>query len=388
MPQNIFALPKVQSGERAEAEAPRYHNLPLQPTPFIGRDAEVEAACDILRHPDVRLLTLVGPPGIGKTRLSIEVAANLIPDFADGVYFVSLAPISDPVLVASAIALTLRVKESQDQSLRETLQRFLSDRQILLVLDNFEQVVDAAPLLAELLEACPHLKVLATSREVLHLYGEYDYPVPPLSLPDLNRFPDLEALSRYEAVELFLQRAQAVSPDFELTDRNAHTVAEICQRLDGLPLAIELAAARILVLTPEELLERLKSRLKLLTGGARNLPERQRTLQAAIDWSYNLLDAGEQALFRRLGVFVGECTLKAIEEVCSSIETEELGIDTLNGVTSLLGKSLLRREEGIGGDSRFYMLETIREYATEKLQEGGEFDPTSDRHCDYFLQFA
>jgi predicted ATPase/ATP/maltotriose-dependent transcriptional regulator MalT len=276
------------------------------------------------------------------------------------------------------------VKEAPDQPLAESLADYLRSRQVLLLLDNFEQVIGAAAEVAGLLARCPELNVLVTSREQLRVYGEHDYPVPPLSLPDLNTLFDIEALSQYEAVELFVQRAQAVSPDFHLTERNAHTVAEICLRLDGLPLAIELAAARILVLQPEELLARLNNRLKVLTGGARNVPERQRTLRATIDWSYNLLDSAEQALFRRLGVFVGGCSLEAIEQVCGS----EHGMDSLDGVTSLVSKSLLQRQEGPSGEPRFVMLETIREYAREKLEEGGELDSTGDRHLDYFLQVA
>jgi len=367
------------------------HNLPTSPTSLIGRKQELVTVAEMLRQPDVRLLTLIGPPGIGKTRLGMQVASNLLDDFSDGVYFVPLAPISDPDLVIPSIAQAVGIKEVSGQPLLQSLQEYLRDKSSLLLVDNFEQVPSAAPLLADLLSTCLALKVVVTSRELLHLYGEYDYPVPSLPSPsvdDSNRLRDLEAFSQYEAIKLFLQRAQAVSPDFRLSDHNAYAIADICQRLDGLPLAIELAAARILVLSPEELLARLKSSLKVLTGGALNLPERQRTLQAAIDWSYNLLSSDEQALFRRLGVFAGGCTLNAIERVCSSGPE----LDTLDGVTSLVGKSLLQRQESVAGamvdEPRFVMLETIRAYATWKLEESGELDSIRDRHFHYFLQLA
>ena len=256
---SLLAFPKQPSGR---AEPPSFgslsYTLPAQPTPLIGREREVAEVWQMLRRPDVRLLTLVGPPGIGKTRLGIEISSKLAEDFADGAYFVPLAPITEPGLVLSAIAQTLAVKEAPGQLLSESLVSYLRNRQILLLLDNFEQVIGAAAEVAELLPHCPNLKVLVTSRELLQIYGEHDYPVPSLALPDPSRLPDLEALSHYEAVELFVQRAQAVQPGFQLTDRNAPSVAEVCLRLDGLPLAIELAAARILVLQPEEILGRLK----------------------------------------------------------------------------------------------------------------------------------
>ena len=388
---SMVASPK----HRAEAVEPRSfgHNLTAFPTPLVGREQEIANVVRMLRRPDVRLLTLVGPPGVGKTRLGVEAAANLVNDpssagsgqaFPDGVCLVPLAPIDEPDLVLPAITQALQLRGTADQSLLDALKSYLQDKQILLLLDNFEQVVAAGSQLADLLARCPGVKALVTSRELLRIYGEHDYPVPPLSLPDLAKLPHLETLSEYEAVALFLQRAQAVSPGFRLTERNARTVAEICLRLDGLPLAIELAAARVLALPPEELLARLKNRLRLLTGGARNLPPRQQTLRATIDWSYNLLDPREQALFRRLGVFVGGCALQAIEQVCSI----GLDLDSLDGVTSLLGKSLLQRQDGVSGEARFMMLETIREYARDKLEEAGELDSIGDRHCDFFLQFA
>jgi predicted ATPase/DNA-binding NarL/FixJ family response regulator len=382
----LVAFPQQPSNQLIETPTPN-HNLPASPTPLVGREEELASVVQMLRRPDVRLLTLIGPPGIGKTRLSIQAASTLLDTFPHGLFFVPLAPITDPDLVIPTIAQVVGAKEVSGQPLLKTLQAYLKDKGALLLLDNFEQVLEAGPLLAELLAACLALKVLVTSRELLHLYGEHGYPVPPLPVPSLRdsgKPPDLEALSRYEAVVLFVQRAQSVNPNFQLTDHNASPVAEICLRLDGLPLAIELAAARSLVLPPEELLGRLDSRFKLLTGGARNLPERQRTLQAAIDWSYNLLEPEEQALFRTLGVFVGGSTLQAIDAVCGS----EHGIDTLDGVASLVGKSLLQRQEGIAGEPRFAMLETIREYAKNKLVEGGQDVSTHGRHADYFTRFV
>lgn len=394
MPQprpSLVAFPK----QRAEPVEPRSfsHNLPIVPTPLIGREQEIAIVVEMLCRPDVRLLTLLGPPGIGKTRVGLQVAANLLENtsvagsgqaFPDGVCFVPLAPISEPDLVIPAIILALQLREASEGPLLERLKNYLQSKQMLLFLDNFEQVAAAAPLLADLLSGCPGVTALVTSRELLHTYGEHHYLLPPLSLPDLTTLPNIEALSKYEAVALFLQRAQAINPDFRLMAQNARTVAGICLRLDGLPLAIELAAARILVLPPEELLARLTNRLRLLTGGARNLPARQRTLRATIDWSFNLLDSDEQTLFRRLSVFVGGGTLQAIEQVCSL----GLELDTLDGVTSLLGKSLLQRQEGVDGEPRFMMMETIREYAGEKLEESGELDSTCARHCDFFLRFA
>lgn len=363
------------------------------------------AACELLLRPHVRLLTLIGPPGIGKTRLSIEVATNLLSSFAHGVYFVPLATITDPALVVPTIAQELGVKETANQSLAASLYSYLTDKQLLLVLDNFEQLVKAATEVAQLLAHAPQLKLLITSREPLHIYGEHSFPVPPLSLPDPGKPSDLQTLCEYEAIALFVQRAQAARPTFHLTEQNAQAVAEICIKLDGLPLAIELAAARILVLSAEELLTHLKSSFNLLRGGARDLPERQQSLHAAIEWSYNLLDPNEQVLFRRLGVFVGGCTLEAIETVCNQADGihasgrsyEKLplsdhrpptlmALDTLDSIASLVGKSLLQRQETALGQSRFTMLEMVREYAMEKLEESGEVGLLQRLHALYFLK--
>jgi predicted ATPase len=302
-------------------------------------------------------------------------------EFDDGAFFVSLATITDPELVSSTIAGSLGLRENAGQSLTETIEGYLHHKHLLLILDNFEQVLEGAPLVGELLGTCPELKVLATSRIPLRLYGEQEYPVPPLDLPDLARLPPLERLAQYEAVRLFVERAKAVKPDFEVTNDNASAVAEICVHLDGLPLAIELAAARTKLLPPQALLSRLGNRLKLLKGGATNLPARQRTLRATIDWSYELLDEDEKTLFGRLSVFAGGSTLEAIEEICDP----QGELEALEVVGSLLEKSLLRREERADGESRFVMLETIQEYAREKLEESGEAEETRRRHAEHYL---
>jgi predicted ATPase/class 3 adenylate cyclase len=364
----------------------RPNNLPRQATPLIGREMEIEDVCAMVRRSDVTLVTLAGPGGTGKTRLGLQVAADLLEEFADGVWFVELAALTDAGLVLSNIAQALGVKEAAGKSLVDTLRAYLAEKELLLVLDNFEQVLGASEAVAALIKSAPGVKVLVTSRVKLNFYGEHEYGVPPLSLPDIKQLPPLEQLSRYDAVRLFIERAQAARADFEMNRDNAPAIAEICVRLDGLPLAIELAAARVKMLTPVALLARLSSRLKLLTGGARDLSSRQQTLRGAIDWSYDLLSDEERQLFRRLAVFQGGWTLDAVEQVCNH-DVQGL-LDVIDGVQSLLDKSLVQQREGANREPRFWMLETIHEYAREKLGESGEGAALRREHALYFMRLA
>ncbi|HKP51025.1 MAG TPA: tetratricopeptide repeat protein [Chloroflexia bacterium] len=364
------------------------NNLPGQPTPFIGRVRELDTVSALLRREDVRLVTLTGPGGTGKTRMSLQLASELLCDFPDGVYFVALAPISDPALVASTVAQALGLLEVKDAALVETIKGRLKDKKMLLLLDNFEQVLEAAPLVSWIMSGAPGVKVLVTSREKLHLRGEHEFAVPMMALPDAQHLPPLHDLTQYEAVRLFIDRAVATQRDFEVNNENAPAVAEICARLDGLPLAIELAAARIKMLTPQSMLARLQSRLKLLTGGERDLPVRQQTLRNTINWSHDLMDGDERILFRRLSVFSGSRSLDAMEAICSGGEGPGLEKDVLDVVESLADKSLLRRVADQGKDPRFYMLETIHEYAWERLVESGEAEAFQQRHAEYFLALA
>ena len=364
-------------------------NLPVSRTGFVGREKEVAAAKELLSRQDVRLVTVTGPGGIGKTRFAVEVASGLIEQYPGGIHFVPLSALSDSGLVASMILQTLGVREAGGQSPLEILKASLQDSlraAMLLLLDNFEHVVAAAPAVSELLAAGPNLRILVTSRAALHVYGEHEFPVPPLALPDSRSTRSLEGLAGSPAVVLFVQRAVAAKPDFELNQENASAVAEICGRLDGLPLAIELAAARTKVLSPASLLTRLASRLQLLTGGARDLPQRQQTLRAAMDWSYDLLNAAEQKLFQRLSVFVGGCDLEGVEAVCNT--NSDLNLDLLDGMASMVDKSLVQQVERVQGESRFVMLETIREYALEKLAASGEESLTKQAHAAYCLVLA
>ncbi len=366
----------------------RPNNFPAQLTSLIGREKEVVAIQNLLEREDVRLVTMTGPGGTGKTRLGLQVVAELSELFPDGMYFVNMAPISDPDLVVPTIAQALDLKETGDQPLLNLLKGYLQNKHILLLLDNFEQVVSAALQVTDILSACPNLKVLVTSRMTLHIRGEQEFPVPPLTVPNPKRLPDLVALSQYEAVALFIQRAQAVRPDFQVTHVNAASVAGICIRLDGLPLAIELAAARIKVLPPQALLARLGQRLAVLTSGAQDVPEHQKTLRNTIEWSYQLLDAQEQLLFQQISAFVGGCTFQALEAVCIELDTDSTAGQVLDGVASLIDKSLLQQVEQEEEEPRLVMLETIREYGLECLATTGEAGVIRRAHAAYYLQLA
>jgi predicted ATPase/DNA-binding XRE family transcriptional regulator len=408
----------------APAFKPPVAALPVPATPMIGREREVAAVTDMLRQRHIRLVTLTGPGGIGKTRLALQVAmhqvdahndsamlrasnaAGLVPfasqlnpgtsgesRFPDGVWFVNLAPISAPDLVAATIARALELREIDELPFQEVLKRSLREKKLLLLLDNFEQVVEAAPLIGELVMSAPGLSVLVTSRMPLHLAGEYEFAVPPLGLPpprepanDPAAQPqDRFEIEQYEAVRLFAERARAAKADFTLADEDADAVAEICRRLDGLPLAIRLAAARVKLFSPRALLSRLDERLALLTGGPRDMPARQQTIRDTIDWSYQLLDENEKTIFARLAVFVGGCTIEAAE---ATVPTSQGSLSIVDGLASLVDKSMIRQVNGLGGEPRFVMLETIREYALERLELSGEAETIRRRHAEYFLELA
>ena len=360
--------------------------MPAFLTPFVGRQQEVAAICALLSRPEAHLLTLWGTGGIGKTRLAIEATCMMRTSFADGVCFVGLAPIRDPDLVMPTIARALSIQKTAERSLIEQMQAKLREKHLLLVLDNLEQVVTSSLLVEELLLVCPYVKVLVTSRAVLRLQAERLFLVPPLTLPDLNELPEYEVLVRYAAIALFQQHAQAVTPTFRITPANVQVIAEICVRLDGLPLAIELAAARIRLLSAQALLSRLMSRLQVLTGGARTLPTRQQTLRNTLQWSYDLLDAQEQQLFRRLSIFVGGCELLAVEALCRWVGDQST--DVLNVIASLLDKSLILQDEQAGDEPRFMMLETMREFGLEALAASGEMETIRQAHAAYYLGLA
>jgi predicted ATPase/DNA-binding XRE family transcriptional regulator len=366
-------------------------NVPRPATTLVGREREIEDVRALLARAEVRLLTLTGAPGVGKTRLALEVASVLHGALVDGVFLVELAPLSEPGLVLAAVAHALHVGISGGQPLGERLGRYLHMRQILLVLDNFEHVLAAAPLLTQLLAAAPHLKLLVTSRVALEISGEHRFTVLPLAVPPAAEYRRLalaaaEAQARYAVVGLFVRQARAVAPTFALTDANVVAVSEICRRLDGLPLAIELAAARAGLFTPQELLARLDDRFALLVSRARDLPERHLTLAHAIDWSYDLLAPAEQLLFRRLGVFVGGCTVEAAQQVCNG--DSAVGQDVVDGVAALLNSSLLQHHMGYDGRSRFGMLETVREYAQAQLVASSAAETMRRQHAAYYLALA
>lgn len=360
--------------------------LPEPHTPLIGREPFVAAVCATLQRAGVRLVTLTGPPGVGKTRVALQVAHDLHPTIRDGALFISLASIHDPDLVLASIAQALDLPEAAHQSYLTQLTAALYARECFLVLDNFEQVVAGAPALSALLEAVPGLKVLITSRAPLHISGEYLLPLPPLALPDLHNLPPLGALAQVPAVALFVQRAQAAVPDFALTEMNAADVAAICQRLDGLPLALELAAARSTLFAPQALLARLQNPLTVLTVGARNLPRHQQTLRSTIAWSYDLLSSGEQMLFGQLGIFVSGFTFDAVTEICRDVG--DGSFDVLDGLACLVDHSLVQPELHSAGERRFRLLETIRDYAQEQLVARSEVDLLRERHARYYVRLA
>ncbi|MCC2628428.1 MAG: transcriptional regulator, family [Thermomicrobiales bacterium] len=399
----VAARPPLDLTPRAASSGRSSNHLPLPLTSFVGREREAGAVHDLLSRDDTRLVTLTGPGGVGKTRLALRVTAEVAYAYSDGIFAVDLAPISDPDSVCAAIARVLDVSDEGRPTL-PSLIAALGEKRLMLLLDNFEHLLTAAPIVTEVLRACPHLKVLATSRAALRLSGEQEFPVPALPVPDPTDLPGVEKLIDYAAVRLFVDRAARVRPDFALTDDNAVAVAAICALLDGLPLAVELAAARVRTLRPQMLLERLQAanlpNLDLLTTGARDVPVRQQTLRDTIAWSHGLLDEQERTLFRRLAVFAGGCTLEAAETICNpprepsrvNAAFEPGGhvseINVFQALLALVDKSLLDQADGLDGASRFRMLETIRAFASEQLVASGEVSMVQREHATYYLSLV
>jgi predicted ATPase len=372
----------------ARSPAPRPSNLPIQRTPFIGRVSEAAALRELLLRSEVRMVTLTGPGGIGKTRLALHAASEAADGLAGGTHFVPLGSITDTALVVPAVAQAIGVRPSANQPIQDALTDHLRslEQPVLLLLDNFEHLLAAGPLIAGLITSAPNLKVMVTSQSPLHIYGEHEFPVPPLEVADTRHLPSLHQLAKLPAIALFVERAQAVKREFALTAENAAAVATICARLDGLPLAIELAAARVKLLSPAAMQSRLESSLSLLTGGARDLPTRQQTLRGTIDWSFGLLNEAEQRLFRRLSVFVGGCTFEGVEAVCDA--RQDLGLDVLDGMASMLDKSLVRQVNAANEEPRFVMLSTIREYALERLRSSPDETVARRAHAAYCIVLA
>ncbi len=388
-PNLLYALQAITHSEThssLDSLDNRYQNVPVPLTPLIGRERELEATRDLLMRPEVRLVTVTGTGGIGKTHLALTLGNELLETFAGGGYFISLATIYDSELVIPAITHALGLPERGDRSPLGRLKTFLRDKQFLLVLDNFEQVLLAAPLLADLLSSCPQLKILVTSRALLHIGGEYEFTVPPLEVPDMRHVPEHESLSQVASVALFVQRTQAMLPGFQLTDDNARDIAQICTRLEGVPLAIELAAAQSKLLPPSALLSRLEYPLEALTGGRRDAPARQQSLLKTLGWNDDLLSPDEQTLFQRLAVFVGGCSLQAVEAVSTALGS--LTISVLDGVRLLVDKSLLLNSASGEDEPYLSLLEMIRAYALKQLEKCGELEQTRDAHADYYLALA
>ena len=388
--QPAIAPDSVQEVRREGDQREHPNNLPAQTTSLIGREKEVAEVVELLKRDDVRLVTLTGPGGTGKTRIALQAASVLLDEFEDGVFFVDLAPILDPNLMVSTIAGSLDINYGGGQPIVQSVLNYLRGRKLLLLLDNLEQIIAAAPGISNLLQSCSKIKVLVTSRIALRLSGDHEYAVSPLAAPDYgrkvrDRGVEVKEVSTYTSVLLFVERAAAIKPGFELNKENASDIAEICFRVDGLPLAIELAVARLRSLTPRAMVSRLEQRLPLLDRGARDLPNRQKALQSTIQWSYDLLNDEEKALFRRLGVFVGGCTLEAAEAVCS--DSSDSPFDVLHVLDSLLESNLLIQRD-MSTEPRYFMLETVRDFAARRLRESDKLKAVERSHGDYFFEYG